>query len=421
MATVTFRLRNVKNNKHPILVYVSISRGNVPQSKTGFSINPKDWSFVKKKPKQNDEETKQIYSNLLTLENYITSQLNNSNSKGEDINKQWLDNVISDCFNRVSDDKNSNNHLTTQIQHIVDNAKTHKIRGKSKLGLSDSRVKGYKTFKSLIENYEKHIKVKIRLIDINPIFLKKFTKWLIKTEEYSMNYSGKTIDNLKAVCINANERGIKTNKFSLNIESFKEAQKDKHIVTLSFDELNQIKDTQLKNDYLINARKWLLIGSEIGQRGNDLLNISQDKVRKDKNDLLIDVYQEKGEKTVTVGISKEYVADILINDFPRKISIQKLNNYIKELCKVCKINTPTKGKKRVKDRNKLDTYPKHELICTHTCRRSFATNYYKKIPTAILMEITGHTRESMFLEYVGKPKDRDENAKLFIKLAKEIN
>jgi len=47
-------------------------------------------------------------------------------------------------------------------------------------------------------------------------------------------------------------------------------------------------------------------------------------------------------------------------------------------------------------------YPKYELIGSHVCRRSFATNFYGKIPTPILINITGHGTEKMFLKYIGK-------------------
>ena len=47
-------------------------------------------------------------------------------------------------------------------------------------------------------------------------------------------------------------------------------------------------------------------------------------------------------------------------------------------------------------------YPKWELVSTHICRRSFATNHYGKLPTPVLMAITGHTTERMFLKYIGK-------------------
>ena len=47
-------------------------------------------------------------------------------------------------------------------------------------------------------------------------------------------------------------------------------------------------------------------------------------------------------------------------------------------------------------------------------RRSFATNYFGKIETPILMEITGHSRESTFLEYVGKNANMDTYADILM-------
>ena len=35
-------------------------------------------------------------------------------------------------------------------------------------------------------------------------------------------------------------------------------------------------------------------------------------------------------------------------------------------------------------------------------RRSFATNYYGKVPTAYIKTITGHATEAMLLKYIGK-------------------
>jgi len=89
---------------------------------------------------------------------------------------------------------------------------------------------------------------------------------------------------------------------------------------------------------------------------------------------------------------------------PYKISLQKFNNHLKDLCKEAEIDQPTKGRKRNKETNLMQegVYPKYELIGSHVCRRSFATNYYGKIPTPILIGITGHSTERMFLKYIGK-------------------
>ncbi|MBM7420245.1 MULTISPECIES: hypothetical protein [Chryseobacterium] len=43
---------------------------------------------------------------------------------------------------------------------------------------------------------------------------------------------------------------------------------------------------------------------------------------------------------------------------------------------------------------------KFNLITSHIGRRSFATNFYGKIPTPLLVDATGHTTEEMFLKYI---------------------
>ena len=47
-------------------------------------------------------------------------------------------------------------------------------------------------------------------------------------------------------------------------------------------------------------------------------------------------------------------------------------------------------------------YEKWKLITSHVCRRSFATNQYGILPTPLIMQITGHSTEKMFLNYIGK-------------------
>ena len=58
--------------------------------------------------------------------------------------------------------------------------------------------------------------------------------------------------------------------------------------------------------------------------------------------------------------------------------------------------------------------PKYKFVSTHIMRRSFATNYYGKIETPILMHITGHTKESTFLSYIGTQQNKDAMADLFM-------
>ena len=47
-------------------------------------------------------------------------------------------------------------------------------------------------------------------------------------------------------------------------------------------------------------------------------------------------------------------------------------------------------------------FEKYELIRSHTCRRSFATNHYDKLSNKIIMAVTGHATEKMLLNYIGE-------------------
>jgi integrase len=117
------------------------------------------------------------------------------------------------------------------------------------------------------------------------------------------------------------------------------------------------------------------------------------------------------------------VVDIVENNLPKKLLHQKLNDYIKVVCKLAGIDTIVKGTKLNTETNRkeLGMFPKYDLMSSHCFRRSFATNYYKKIPTPILINITGHSKESLFLTYINKREDKDANADLFMQFYEELN
>ncbi len=90
---------------------------------------------------------------------------------------------------------------------------------------------------------------------------------------------------------------------------------------------------------------------------------------------------------------------------PYTISVQKLNKYFKELVKIAGIDTPTMGRIRENKRGIKKIRPKWQYIGTHTGRRTFATLHYSKLPTPIIMRVTGHTKESTFLTYINQSND----------------
>ena len=449
MATIKFLLQSKSENSQ-IYIRVSINQFLSIKKKTGFTINSKDWSPKDKKkgtgtdrPKQNNPDNKIIHSSLNKLEDFVFNNLNESLSNSTLIDLHWLEKQINDCFKRV--EKTDNSILVNHIQYIIDNANTRQINGRSQIGLSKSTVKNYTLFRNIITTYQKTTKKQIHFIDINKPSVEKFKNWLINTKEYSTNYAGKQLEILKTVCKDADKNEIAVTPYSKIIEHFRENDKDRYIQTLSFDELEKIKVADFTNqkqldkfkkenpeltnrialttESLNNARNWILLGCEIGQRGGDLLNIEPENIRSNGKSIYIDIMQQKTSKSVTVGIVSPYVMDLVTNNFPKKIAHQKLNDIIKVVCKLSGIDEVVKGTKLNTETNRkeLGMFPKYDLISSHCFRRSFATNYYKKIPTPILINITGHSKESLFLTYINKREDKDTNADLFKKFYEELH
>lgn len=409
MATITYRIRGKSS------IYISLTSGRdiKLEANTGFSINPKEWSKVTKRPKQNSEINKITFGHLSKLETFVYDEVNNANSKGELIDINWLKNKINLCFDRVK--KTDQSQLSIHIQYIIDNANTRKIKGSNKIGLSENRLKGYRNFKKIIEQYQKVIKKKIHFQDVNKPFVDRFTNWLFNTQKYSTNSAGKILDNLKTVCLDAEKLEIKVNDYVGKIQGFKEQNEDRYIQTLSFKELEQIRTAELETEAQDNARRWLLLGCEIGQRVGDLLKLNQEKLRYKGNNIYIDIIQQKTGKAISVRVLSPTIIDMIENHFPYAISQQKLNKHIKDVCRLAKIEDEVKGKKYDKKskRKKIGVYPKCDLITSHSFRRSFATNYYTNMPTPVLINITGHSKESLFLQYINQPVDSDHNADLF--------
>lgn len=400
MATIKFILQSesVMSN---ITIRFIVSKKIDLKRKTGLTIDSKDWSEPKREPIPKNENLKRLKSKLSDLKKHIETAYNTAISNGIEITGDWLQLQI-DVFNKkipiVELDL-----LTNYIQKYIDEA-PYKQNQKKQIGLSSGRIQNLKLFKATILRYEDELpKAKSILIkDINLQFVEKFKLWLFG-KGYSVNYVGKNIANLRTICIDASKNDIETSVQIKNIKGVSETKEPEDIVFLSEQEQEAIKKTPLIREALINARKWLLLGCQIGQRGGDLLNITAKNIKDINGIKIIELKQQKTGKLVAIPLLPEAL-EIIENGLPYKISLAHFNEYIKDVCKEAELFTPTKGRKKLKQGKPTvkDVYPKHEIISSHVCRRSFATNFYGRIPTPVLMNITAHGSERMFTIYIGK-------------------
>ncbi len=98
------------------------------------------------------------------------------------------------------------------------------------------------------------------------------------------------------------------------------------------------------------------------------------------------------------------VREILERDdytMPKPISNQKFNHYLKIVCLLSGIDSMESRTRTEGGVLKTTSSPKWMLVSSHTGRRSFCTNMYKRgLPTITIMAISGHTTEKSFLRYI---------------------
>jgi len=309
--------------------------------------------------------------------------------------------------------------LLTQISNYIKQAPLRRLKRSGSLGLSNNSIRNLKRFYDLIQEFESDFGQSIMLDTIDHMLVNAFKEWLLTEKEYSLNNAGLQLKLLKMICKEAERMSINVNPYTRHIESFTQKSKDRILQTISFEEIKQIKALRDLPSTLENARKWMLIGLYVGQRVSDLLNLKPSQLRFIENGVYIDINQQKTDKYVTVGVVDKEVIQILKKNFPYSISAQLFNRQIKQICQIAGIYEMVSGYKLCPKtrRKRLGTHPKYSLISSHDLRRSFATNYFGKIETPILMQITGHSKESTFLSYIGSQVNKDTYADAFMKVA----
>ena len=403
MASINFLYRSTKktSNLNVRLLFRHNAKDYVFGAKTKVEVSKIYWSKQHKKKSKDIDITNQqteINNQLNKIENHVLKAFNSVNA--DNINKDWLQTQIDYYYNPPQQVKNTPTDLINYIDFYIEYRK-YEIKKSSKNKL--------KVLKNKLQRFENFRKKKISIADVNDNFKNEFVSYC-KGELYSQNTIQRELANIKTFCKHARFLGLKTHHQldSLRLEKVKVEK-----IYLTFDDLTKIENISKNEltDSLNNAKDWLIISCYTGQRISDFMKFTDEQIRIEEGEHLIEFTQMKTGKNMTVPLHPK-VLEILKKrngKFPYRISDQKYNDFIKTVCGLAKINELIKGSKLVeteKDskvyRKQSGTYKKYDLVTSHIGRRSFATNFYGKIPTTYLIYATGHSTESMFLNYIGK-------------------
>jgi len=204
------------------------------------------------------------------------------------------------------------------------------------------------------------------LSSINSSKLEKFTEWLLD-KKFSPNYIIKVIGSLVRFC--------KFIKVPIEIK-VKVSQRKTDSISLSLDDLQLILISKMPNTSLDRVKDLFIFQCFTGLRYSDLQGFKHSYIQIiDGVKCLVFYAKKTGNKSV-IPLFKEAqtILDKYSGDLPMRISGQKFNDYLKEVCKISGLTHNILVTKLRADSKEVIQVPKYEAITSHTGRRSFVSN-----------------------------------------------
>ena len=347
---------------------------------SGFSIHPKDWSKENRLPKSkrggDSYKLRRITDELIKLNDKLHQA----------IDKNGKELTIGHLKEHFSKKKN-------QIIYIKDFWKAFIKEREEMQEVGVKMLIKYRAMLTKTLRFEKLTKKQYKLNDLNDNFYSEFITFMRK--EYSLNDNTlhRYMSIFKTMISWCSKKGYKVLNDYNNIKIKKFDTNDVHLTEQELKLLESVKLTGAKE----RARDLFLIGAYTGQRFSDYSLFEKADVREE-------AIVKKAKKTkITAFIPLHKKLKNLLDKYDwklPKISSQKFNLKIQEICKDLKIDSEIK-KVSYMGKNHTETIlPKWKLIGSHTARRTFITLMSERgMPDHQLMQIAGIKDVKTLIKY----------------------
>ncbi|MBD0831319.1 phage integrase SAM-like domain-containing protein [Aestuariibaculum sediminum] len=402
--TIAFRLKQSTSKKEtPILFEYSFGRGNRIKYSTGYKILPKYWDIKNQKIRaiaslDNRDDVNNKLLKIKTDFSTALSELEEAEKHDKDILKSIYDVVM-----KRSEPKEASLPKLKFLQFADDFVETKENAVNSGINLTAVTIRSYKQTIKQLKDFNNTYRYKLDFDTIDVPFYYAFVSFL-EEKEYSLNTIGKHIKNIIALMNRATEDGINTN-LKYKHRDFKRLSEKTTSIYLNTEEIENLYKLDLSfNKDWERARDIFLIGYYTGQRVSDYNGLTGKNIKIFDGREVFEIYQKKTKKTVYIPIHpriKEIINKRYNGNLPAKMPDHLINSLIKKVGRKAKIKDDVVTKKTVGGKLSEKTIDKHELIGTHTARRSFCTNaYLSKMPVIDIMALSGHTTEKEFYNYI---------------------
>ena len=273
-----------------------------------------------------------------------------------------------------------------------------------------------KTIYNKIKDFEADTGYKMTWHSVNLVFWDRMKEYILEDKDHGYNYLSAIAAKFKAFMKWSQRRKYHNND---EYKEFSAPEKEITIVHLTWNELQHLLYFPFESKKYQKVRDFFCFGCLTGQRYIDLAHLTKENLVEDA----LKLTQQKTNKEVIIPMYKGVQTSV--NRYPDlgrllpKFSNQKLNDYIKEACEIAEINAITEFKSFKKNTTIKDYKPKHQLISSHTARKTFICLAYEKgMDIEMIKAITGITREKTLKRYlqISAEKKKEQLTAAFGKL-----
>ncbi|MGA2296471.1 MAG: phage integrase SAM-like domain-containing protein [FCB group bacterium] len=395
--------KSTKDTKLRVVWYTGFE--NKPISfHTTITVNPKHW--LHKDQKVNKADSSQLDKNLK-----INNLINNMRNAWCDIeilyreNKSAITNeIIKKRFIALSNGETGVPKAKSFWEAYDDFA----LRAKKRM--KQSTLKVLNTVRLHLVDYERETGDYLSFDRINVKFYDNFIAYLYNERKPKLapNTVGRTLKTLRTFLRECFKYGICP---IYDISFLKDTKVPSHKIALTQADLDKLWNLDVdEHPKYFKVRNLFLLQCYTGMRVSDLMRLSKENIKrittkkgnKKTEQIYIEYIQEKTGDKVSVPAIK-CVPDILAHypdyNFP-VISEQRYNQYIKEVCKLARVDDNDKISYYEGNQRKSKIIPKNELITSHTARRTFVTLCLERgMPAEVVMKLSGQRSLTEFFKY----------------------
>lgn len=308
----------------------------------------------------------------------------------------------------------------TLFEFIEDYIETNKNSVAGKRGT----WKKFITVFNNLKQFTKDKKIKLNYDDINWKFRNQFVEWMYSPpREFSANNAAKVFEVLKQFMNESLRLEYHNNKRHQENGFGVKREKVQSKVRMTFDELRELIDIDLSDrPRWEKVRDLFVVGCFTGLRFSDWHKVSKESIEEENGEELLEVLTEKTKQLVMIPVLPELQTILEKYDYELPVvSATEFNRTIKLVAKlVLKDKTFARTFNKAGQTQREQSF-RSDWISSHCARRSFASNFYELgVEPSGLMQITGHSTERQFFEYIDIDK-RAEARRFRITVAQKLD